>query len=138
MPVNPKEVVFYGAGSYAAEHIDLWKKEWNVVCFVDKDAAKWGTTIGGIVVRSLEEVMDDYPNIDFVITTTTRFNDIYNYLCKRGIGEERISFIVPREKRLGCSFLGKWFQLDGGKVIKTCCFLQAFCPASTDFLPCLC
>lgn len=126
VPGTNKEVVFYGAGSYAIQNIDEWRKKWNVVCFVDINKDKWGNTLGGVVIRPLDDVMTDYPDIDFIITTESHFNDIYSYLCEKGISAHKISFIVPREKRLGCKFLGKWFQLDGGKVIKTCCFERGY------------
>lgn len=121
-----KKVAFFGAGRYAQKNIGNWKNEWNVVCFVDNDEKKWDREIGGVRIRSLEYLEKNYPDIDIVITTDSRFSDIYNDLLDYGIDEKHISFIIPREKRLGCKLLGKCIQFEGGKYIKTCCYERAY------------
>lgn len=119
-------VILYGAGAFAEKNIERWKQKWNILCFADINSQKWGEHIGGIEIWALDEAIKVYPCAKIIISTDSRFKEIYSYLMKKGISEGKLSFVVPREKRMGCKWLGKCVQLDGGKIMKTCCFEKAY------------
>lgn len=119
--------IFYGAGRYAEANIEIWKSGPKApVCFADADENKWHKKIGGYEILSLQEALQKYPDSNIVITVNHKFGEIYDYIVSLGISEERIQFIIPREKRLGCRFLGKFWQFDGGRRCKPCCFEKSY------------
>lgn len=123
---NKKIYIFYGAGSYAIQNIDKLLVEWDGVCFADANKNKWGSNIGGLVVYSIDDALSKFPSAEIVITVNSNFKATYDYLINKGIDAKKISFVVPREKRKGCTLLGKCIQLDGGKIMKTCCYEKAY------------
>ena len=124
--VEKKQAVFYGAGGFAIQNIEAWKGKWDPVCFADADESKWGEFIGGIIICSLDEALNRYPDKDVVITVNSHFEEVYDYLIDQGISKRKLSFVIPREKRMGCHLLGTLVQFDGGKEIRTCCYEHAY------------
>jgi uncharacterized Fe-S cluster-containing radical SAM superfamily protein len=101
-------IIFYGAGKYAADNIDRLKSDGIVpVCFADADGSKQGTQICGYDVLSLENAISKYPDCVLQITLY-RWNlkDTTEYLLGKGIPLDKIRYCEAVEYRKGCDFLG--------------------------------
>ncbi|NKB42734.1 MAG: FkbM family methyltransferase [Alphaproteobacteria bacterium] len=85
-------IVLYGAG-FAMPAIlrKLLRYNFNVVGICDSSPALQGTKVeNGLTISSVDEILGVYPNVLFVISTPSYFDEIYSELTER-IGHERIS-----------------------------------------------
>ena len=117
------DIIFYGAGRYATQNTKKWIDEgWNPVCFADRDSTKWGKYVEGIEILPFDEARKRFPDYKVVITVDSHFKEVYKYIVSQGISGDKIEFIVPREYRKGCRFLGKFWQYGAGSIIRPCCY----------------
>jgi wyosine [tRNA(Phe)-imidazoG37] synthetase (radical SAM superfamily) len=101
------QIIFYGAGKYAADNIERLKSEGIVpVCFADADESKQGTQICGYDVLSPENAILKYPDCVLQITLY-RWNlrDTTEYLLGKGIPLDKIRYCEDVEYRKGCEHI---------------------------------
>ena len=86
------QIIFYGAGKFAEENIDIWKMQGiTPVCFADGDGNKHGKQIKGVTVLSLDEALVQWPEADVYVTVgVDALGRVTDFLLKRGIPENRV------------------------------------------------
>lgn len=82
-------ILLYGAGSLGRDFLLNQQEKLNdVIVFTDTDAAKWGTTLGGVPV--IEPLERNLVRADHILITTMWTRDIYLKLISQGVRHESI------------------------------------------------
>jgi len=129
-----KENIFYGAGEYARQNYRRWITEGlTPCCFADRDQKKHNTKIGDYNVIPLRQAIESYPNYAMYLTVSSHnYLDVYDELVRDGVEQERIKFIEPVERRLGCNVLEGSPQIMSSRII-VCCVPERSKCVSVDY-----
>lgn len=97
-----KDLVCFGVGEKGEQFYNLSRiKGFNISCFCDNDAAKWGTEFQGIPVISVKELVEKKDSVTILITNVNYEDQIAQQLHDLGLEEVYLfSFEEPRFQRL--------------------------------------
>lgn len=123
-PFLNDDLVIFGTGSYGRmmllELTNIGMRE-CVVAFCDNDERKWGTFVDGVLVCSVDRIMELYPNAIYVIASSA-YHEILNELKSKQINifkkseflhlvEMQLSFIQNNREHDLVSYAGYWFDI---------------------------
>jgi len=99
--------IFYGAGGYAQEYFDNFRKQYEPFCFVDQ-AAKEGQILFGLPVLPPSVMLYQYSDMPIIITCNPAYGklDVQDYLVRElGIAPTRIINYEPYRYTTSCATL---------------------------------
>lgn len=123
---NSMQIIFYGAGKFAADNVEHLIQEGLVpVCFTDADTSKhyteFPTSVGAREILPLEEAIKRYENYVIYLTVSDKFvKEIAEYMIKCGVPESCIKYGEIRLRR-GCCYLGSFINFTSSSVT-ACCY----------------
>jgi len=105
--------IYYGAGEYAREHFEDFKREYEPLCFCDRAASEGGRLFGLPVLPPLA-MFEQYPDAPIVLTLhpgVSKHGAQTYLLDELGVPAERIVNYISYEKALSCWFLDNFVRL---------------------------
>lgn len=85
------KTVIFGAGNLRSVLTFKLSQTREVICFLDNNPQKWGTSVDGIPVLGNASVLSDLIYDEIVIASTMRFDEIKRGLLDAGISEDRLN-----------------------------------------------
>jgi hypothetical protein len=88
-----KRVYIFGTGSFALRRLKQYRREYEIVAFLDNNVLKQGKLFEGLPVQS--PVDSDWSAIDAVVIASSQFESIFAQLLSTGLPAEKL--VLPLE-----------------------------------------
>lgn len=114
--VGNKKIVVFGAGRFASEFIDIYRRDFNIHCIVDNNTARLGEFIQGIEIKSTDILSELIDNEDYkVIICIKSYIQIIKQLenigiINYGVYQKNISYKTYRPIHINDDFTRKKYR----------------------------